>query len=208
MRGAAEPCLLAYDIAHRRRLQRVGRVLAHWRIGGQKSVHECLLRPHEQIDLLAEVAELIQPEQDSVLLVRLPWGEGGPSVAGVPSWRPGQPDLLDWRVAAPLPWPQTQAWTLLAYDVRDARRLRRAHALLAAVATPLQRSLFLHFGAGAELASLLVRMTKILGDEDDLRLYRLGHPRRLWWLCGGIPLSDAELGPPRIPSDTLIWYGP
>jgi len=205
-RGHAEPCLLAYDVADRRRLQRVGRVMARWRIGGQKSVHECLLTGREQVDLLAEVDACVDKHADRLLLARLPWGRGGPAVGGVPSWRLMREEHCDWRLSAELPLADTVAWTLLAYDVRDPRRLARVHRLLAAVALPLQRSLFLYLGNGSALSKELALIETAVAAEDDVRIYRLGHPRRLWWLCGGVPLVDAEAGVPAIAAETLIWY--
>ena len=62
------PCVVAYDIAADRIRRRVLRVLRAWRIDGQKSVHECWLRPSEAEELFVQLAELIDPDTDRLLL--------------------------------------------------------------------------------------------------------------------------------------------
>lgn len=64
----AQPCVVAYDIASNRVRRKVLRVLREWRVDGQKSVHECRLTRHQAEQLFAELAELIDPETDRLLL--------------------------------------------------------------------------------------------------------------------------------------------
>ncbi len=64
----ARPCIVAYDIASDRTRRRVLRVLRQWRLDGQKSVHECRLTPDEAEELFVQLAELIDPETDRLLL--------------------------------------------------------------------------------------------------------------------------------------------
>ncbi|MBX6323294.1 MAG: CRISPR-associated endonuclease Cas2 [Rhodospirillaceae bacterium] len=63
--------LVAYDIADPGRLQRVHHAVLDWSTGGQKSVHECWMSPGERAALCATLARLIDPQEDSVLILRL-----------------------------------------------------------------------------------------------------------------------------------------
>ena len=63
--------LAAYDISCNRRLRRSLRVLRGYASGGQKSVFECFLTPTEKSRLLEEIAEVIDPEEDRFILLRL-----------------------------------------------------------------------------------------------------------------------------------------
>lgn len=64
----ARPCVIAYDIACNRTRRRVLRVLREWRLDGQKSVHECRLTPAQAEELFIQIAELIDPASDRLLL--------------------------------------------------------------------------------------------------------------------------------------------
>jgi CRISPR-associated protein Cas2 len=64
--------IVAYDIASNRRRRAVLRVLARWRLEGQKSVHECRLDPEEAAELYLQLRELIDPDNDHLLLVWSP----------------------------------------------------------------------------------------------------------------------------------------
>lgn len=63
--------LVAYDIADPRRLRRVHEAVKAYSTGGQKSVHECFLSHSERAALLAALERLIDPAEDSVLMLRL-----------------------------------------------------------------------------------------------------------------------------------------
>jgi CRISPR-associated protein Cas2 len=63
--------LAAYDVSDPRRLRLALKVLRNYATGGQKSVFECYLTPAERQALLAEVAGVIDPEDDRFILLRL-----------------------------------------------------------------------------------------------------------------------------------------
>jgi CRISPR-associated protein Cas2 len=63
--------LVAYDIAHPRRLARALKTVRAYATGGQKSVHECWLLPGELAALRRELDAVIDHGDDSVLFVRL-----------------------------------------------------------------------------------------------------------------------------------------
>lgn len=72
-------------------------------------------------------------------------------------------------------------WHLLAYDVREEKRLRKLHYFLRKRALPLQRSVFLLHCTASELADTLqgVRERTHL-REDDVRLYPVHSPQSIW----------------------------
>lgn len=81
--------LICYDISCPRRLRRVHRLLAGFRVAGQKSVFECLLTRGELRGVVEQLRELIDPDEDRVHLLaldpRLPregWGRGQPYDGG------------------------------------------------------------------------------------------------------------------------------
>jgi CRISPR-associated protein Cas2 len=63
--------LAAYDVSDPKRLQQALHVLRGYAIGGQKSVFECFLGEAEKRALLAEVATVLDLEEDRFFLVRL-----------------------------------------------------------------------------------------------------------------------------------------
>lgn len=63
--------LAAYDVSCPRRLRKALFVLRGFASGGQKSVFECFLTPAEKAGLLASMAEVIDPEEDRFILLRL-----------------------------------------------------------------------------------------------------------------------------------------
>jgi len=63
--------LAAYDIAEPERLVEGLRILRNYATGGQKSVFECFLTRAEKSLLIAQMDDLIDPEQDRFLLLRL-----------------------------------------------------------------------------------------------------------------------------------------
>lgn len=63
--------LAAYDISDSRRLRKALYVLRGYASGGQKSVFECFLTKAEKSRLLAEMAEVIEPEEDRFVLLKL-----------------------------------------------------------------------------------------------------------------------------------------
>ncbi len=65
------------------------------------------------------------------------------------------------------------AWYLISYDIRDPRRLRRAHQLLRRQTHPLLESLFAYRGSPRQLQSLQEHLAQCLSPADDLLIYRL-----------------------------------
>lgn len=72
-------------------------------------------------------------------------------------------------------------WYLLAYDVRDKKRLRRLHYALKKQALPLQQSVFL-VQADKKRLKFLVGLVKsrTATNLDDVRVYPLHHPNDMW----------------------------
>lgn len=64
-------------------------------------------------------------------------------------------------------------WYLISYDIRDPRRLQRAHRLLRQQAHALLESLFAFQGSPQMLQALQSQLTSILTRQDDLLIYRL-----------------------------------
>ncbi len=63
--------LAAYDIASSRRLRKALYVLRGYASGGQKSVFECYLTDSEKSNLLASIGQVINPDEDRFILLRL-----------------------------------------------------------------------------------------------------------------------------------------
>ncbi len=63
--------LACYDVADEGRLRAALQVVRAFATGGQKSVHECWLTDAEKGDLLATMAQVLEPRADSFLLIRL-----------------------------------------------------------------------------------------------------------------------------------------
>ena len=63
--------LAAYDITCPRRLRKALRVLRGYASGGQKSVFECYLSAAEKRRLIDDIAQVIDPEEDRFLVLRL-----------------------------------------------------------------------------------------------------------------------------------------
>jgi CRISPR-associated protein Cas2 len=71
--------LVCYDVSDRRRLRRVWRVVRPWRLGGQRSVHECAFTAGEVDALIRALRREIDPAEDRVHVIPLgsvPVGEG------------------------------------------------------------------------------------------------------------------------------------
>nr|CAA6830867.1 MAG: CRISPR-associated endoribonuclease Cas2 [uncultured Thiotrichaceae bacterium] len=72
-------------------------------------------------------------------------------------------------------------WFVLAYDIREPKRLQRLHYFLKKRALPLQRSVFLLHKKPSELNSILqgVRQ-RTHKNDDDVRLYPVVSPNSIW----------------------------
>lgn len=64
--------VVAYDIASHRRRRAMLRAIRRWRLDGQLSMHECRLSRDEATELYLQLAELIDPASDRLLLVWSP----------------------------------------------------------------------------------------------------------------------------------------
>ncbi len=98
-------------------------------------------------------------------------------------------------------------WHLLAYDVRDEKRLRKVHYYLRKRAVPLQKSVFLLHCTAADLAQTLqgIRERAHL-REDDIRLYPVHSPASLWSAGQqGNAVQDLYAGKtPAVPEQNLV----
>ncbi|MDQ2694746.1 MAG: CRISPR-associated endonuclease Cas2, partial [Pseudomonadota bacterium] len=84
-------------------------------------------------------------------------------------------------------------WYLVAYDVRDPRRLQRVHYALKKQALAVQQSVFFVHATLPRLKAILDDLERIIHRrEDDLRAYPIEHPSRVW-LSGQAPLSGPLL---------------
>jgi CRISPR-associated protein Cas2 len=75
----------------------------------------------------------------------------------------------------------THHWYLIAYDIRDERRLKRLHYYLRKRATAVQKSVFAINTDAAGLAAV-ERGLRARADPkvDDQRLYAIPGPAALW----------------------------
>jgi CRISPR-associated protein Cas2 len=72
-------------------------------------------------------------------------------------------------------------WYLLAYDIRDNKRLRKVHYFLKKQATALQNSVFLLHVDRKTLDSILAGVKeRTKGTIDDVRLYPISNPHIIW----------------------------
>lgn len=68
---------------------------------------------------------------------------------------------------------QTRRW-LIAYDVRERRRLARLHRLLAQAAVPVQYSVFITTGSPQAMRQLAAAVGEIIdAGADDVRFYQV-----------------------------------
>lgn len=181
------PYLFAYDIGDPKRARAVRKCLQRWRLDGQYSVHETRLLPFQVRELTAELLDYVHPRDDALLLCRLS-RHGGAPIMPLSLTRDRRPPLLgpaQHGAVAPTP---PSGWYLLAYDVREPRRLQRVQRRTAKACLFLQRSVYLYHGAGRPLLRVLAAVQDELEHgEDDARLYRLHGPGDLWFLSGPVP---------------------
>ncbi|WP_200388040.1 CRISPR-associated endonuclease Cas2 [Thiocapsa imhoffii] len=72
-------------------------------------------------------------------------------------------------------------WSLIAYDIRDPKRLRRIHRLLRKRAVAVQQSVFLIEADADTLAAIVEELRAHANTRtDDIRLYAIPHPAALW----------------------------
>lgn len=88
---------------------------------------------------------------------------------------------------------QTRRW-LVAYDVRDPRRLKNVHQLLKKIAVPVQYSMFATRASTAAIRHLARAIEQRIDPRaDDVRLYPI--PER--------PLI-ATIGPTFLPEEIML----
>ncbi len=68
---------------------------------------------------------------------------------------------------------ETQRWRLVCYDIRDAKRYRKAHKLLKGYGEPVQFSIFRCRLDDRQAAQLRWELAKILSEEDGLLMLDL-----------------------------------
>jgi CRISPR-associated protein Cas2 len=85
-------------------------------------------------------------------------------------------------------------WHLLAYDIRDPRRLQRVHRFLTDHGLAAQESVFVVRASRDELSAILDGLGAIIDRRrDDVRTYPVAHPGALW-LSGPNPLAGLKDG--------------
>lgn len=91
-----------------------------------------------------------------------------------------------------------RTWYLLAYDIRDPKRLQRVHYYLRRRALAAQQSVFFLYATDIELNQTLDDMAKrIHRHRDDVRAYPITHPAEVW-LAGPSAVAGPLLQPPSI----------
>ncbi len=72
-------------------------------------------------------------------------------------------------------------WYIIAYDIRNERRLRRLHYYLKKEAIALQKSVFLLHADRERRNRVKAEIRSRVHDrEDDVRIYPVFHPATLW----------------------------
>lgn len=74
-----------------------------------------------------------------------------------------------------------KSWYIIAYDIREPKRLRRLHYFLKKNAIALQNSVFLVKADTNYLKYLQNNLEKLINiRDDDVRIYPVLHPDTLW----------------------------
>jgi CRISPR-associated protein Cas2 len=72
-------------------------------------------------------------------------------------------------------------WYMLAYDIREPKRLRRVHYFIKKHGTALQKSVFLLQVDTTRLQEIISEIQSRVKDrEDDVRIYPLRNPGSIW----------------------------
>ena len=89
-------------------------------------------------------------------------------------------------------------WYIIAYDIRNPRRLRRIHYYLRKRALAVQKSVFAIETDREQLAEIeqgLLRIADV--NRDDLRLYAIPAPAAMWVAgCQAARMQGLHSGPP------------
>ena len=92
-------------------------------------------------------------------------------------------------------------WYLIAYDVKEKRRLQRLHKAIQAIALPLQHSVFVYQGDADILNRTLNQLVQLIDEsEDDLRCYPI-HSLEAIWFYGQARPSHLLMGTPQLELD-------
>jgi len=89
-----------------------------------------------------------------------------------------------------------QRW-LVAYDIKDAKRLAKIGRYINKEAVRLQYSIYLVAGTRRKMDEIMEQLEKLMNPkEDDVRIYPLGESTRFWglgtqFMLDGNTLSDA-----------------
>lgn len=101
-------------------------------------------------------------------------------------------------------------WYIIAYDVSNARRLKKLHYFLSKKALALQNSVFLAKLDKASLDKLLEGLgERSKSAEDDIRLYPVVHPDMIWVAGKQAEAIDGLYGGSanKEPSPAKRWFG-
>ena len=99
---------------------------------------------------------------------------------------------------------------LVAYDIRDPKRLGRVYRFLSKHAVPLQYSVFLADAGNERISELLDGVRdRIDPDEDDVRAYHLTKHTKLWsmgnqFVTDGCTLSDEAIEALRVETVLMV----
>lgn len=100
---------------------------------------------------------------------------------------------------------QKQQWYVIAYDIRNPKRLQRVHYFLSKRALALQNSVFMAKKDARALDQLMRGVNQRATAADDVRLYPIPHPGSLWAagkqvgvLQGMHEAQNAQASPSRI----------
>lgn len=93
-------------------------------------------------------------------------------------------------------------WIVIAYDIRDASRLRRLHRYLRSEALPLHYSLFLTQVSVKQMQEVLSQINQIINLKlDDVRVYEV--PQRGGLESVGVSLELEEMS---LYLDGIKWH--
>lgn len=69
--STVRPVIIAYDVSDNKKRYRIFKILKSWRLGGQKSVHECRLTKNQAEELFLQIVEHLDHKTDDLLMAWL-----------------------------------------------------------------------------------------------------------------------------------------
>ncbi len=97
---------------------------------------------------------------------------------------------------------------LIAYDLREPRRIARVHRLLTKVAVPVQYSVFAARGSQAAMRQLARQIEALIDTAvDDVRMYPIPEHPLLHTIGGALLPDDALLLDAQTGLETLLGRG-